>query len=254
MSRESRDESRERAGGQERPRAKGTSAKRRDDSRLSASPRLLDHASTPPTTPAPLRHQLRTARRRNCSASTARWACAPTAPGWGCGIEFLLDRLVADRDEVDRQGCLELLGPFREVGRWRRHMYRGSGARHRSRTAASTKSRCSRRPGTNCPTKRSNCSCTALGDRNITFAWRHGGGIWKHGGNVERLHPRAAGRVPHGQEPDAPPPARKVHGNGDVLRVPRHAAEPAGAERAHRVERADRGSRIAIQDRRMARQ
>ena len=45
--------------------------------------------------------------------------------GLGMRHEFLLERLITDERKSISKGCLALLGLFRKMGRWRRHIYRG---------------------------------------------------------------------------------------------------------------------------------
>jgi len=175
VSRESRDESRERAeGGGPRGRRSG------EPESLDSGPSTLD------------------------SLFSAKYACAhcgisyePPSPqlfsfnsplgmctdcnGLGMRFEFLMDRLIADEAKSISQGCIELLGSLREVGRWRRHLFEGA--------AKAIEEDCGLKAASLLKTPWGELSDEArqlflygLGERNVTFAWKHGGGVWKHGG------------------------------------------------------------------------
>ena len=49
----------------------------------------------------------------------------PECGGLGEIYTFDPERLVPDPSRSFQQGCIELVGPWREMGRWRRHIYRG---------------------------------------------------------------------------------------------------------------------------------
>ncbi|MBL8851263.1 MAG: excinuclease ABC subunit A, partial [Planctomycetaceae bacterium] len=105
----------------------------------------------------------------------------PDCTGLGMRFEFLMDRMVTDASKSIAKGCLELLGSLREVGRWRRHLFEGA--------ARAIEEQCGLRDGALLKTAWSELSDEAkqlflhgLGDKNVTFAWKHGGGVWKHGG------------------------------------------------------------------------
>ena len=105
----------------------------------------------------------------------------PDCTGLGLRFEFQLDRLIADESKSIAKGCLELLGPLRQVGRWRRHLFQGA--------ARAIEEQCGLKEGAvlktawcKLPEEARQLFLYGLGDRNVTFAWKHGGGVWKHGG------------------------------------------------------------------------
>ncbi len=70
-----------------------------------------------------------------------------------------------------------------------------------------------------------------MGDRHITYAWRHARRRLEARRQMGRLSPRAARRVPQSQEPDAAEAAREVHGGHGLLGLRWRAAEsPVRAE------------------------
>ena len=104
--------------------------------------------------------------------------------GLGMRHEFLLDRLIADERKSISKGCFELLGSFRKVGRWRRHLYRGV-ARAIEQDCGLPEDSLLKTPWMDLPSEAHRMFLDGMGDRNITFTWRHSGGTWKHGGKWE---------------------------------------------------------------------
>lgn len=105
----------------------------------------------------------------------------PSCQGLGQRHEFLIDRMVADPDKSIMQGALHLLGAFKGMGRWRRHIYQG--------VARAIEQECDLREDTFLRTPWNELDETArdkflhgLGDRHVTYTWKHSGGLWKHGG------------------------------------------------------------------------
>ena len=79
-----------------------------------------------PTSPAPIAASASTNPRHSCSASTAPAACASRATVFGEFFSFDADRLVPDNTGKSFvQGCIELVGTWKDLGRWKRHIYRG---------------------------------------------------------------------------------------------------------------------------------
>ena len=105
----------------------------------------------------------------------------PECQGLGQRHEFLLDKIVAAPEKSIHQGALHLLGTFKGMGRWRRHIYDG--------VARAIEQDCELDEGSFLKTPWQDLDETAkemflqgMGDRHITYAWRHSGGLWKHGG------------------------------------------------------------------------
>ncbi|MFV0445342.1 MAG: excinuclease ABC subunit UvrA, partial [Planctomycetaceae bacterium] len=105
----------------------------------------------------------------------------PDCTGLGQRHEFLLDRIIADESKSISQGALHLLGSFRKVGRWRRHIYQGA-ARAIEQDAGLPEDSFLKTPWKNLPENARQLWLHGTGDRHITFAWRSRGGVWKHGG------------------------------------------------------------------------
>jgi excinuclease ABC subunit A len=95
--------------------------------------------------------------------------------------EFDLDLLIPDDSLSFAQGAIVLLGRFREMGRWRRHIFEG--------VAALLERELGLEEGTvlntawrELPSTIRESMLYGTGERNVTYSWRHRGGVWKHGG------------------------------------------------------------------------
>ncbi len=101
--------------------------------------------------------------------------------GLGQRHEFLLERLLDDGAKSISQGAFHLLGPFKKVGRWRRHVFEGA-ARAIEQDCELIEGSLLKTPWNDIPPEAQHLFLYGTGDRHITFAWRHRGGVWKHGG------------------------------------------------------------------------
>ncbi|MGD9854287.1 MAG: excinuclease ABC subunit UvrA, partial [Planctomycetaceae bacterium] len=101
--------------------------------------------------------------------------------GLGTRHEFLIERLIEDETKSIAKGALNLLGPFNKVGRWRRHLYQGIGRAIEQDTGLA-EGAFLKAPWNELPEEAKRLFLHGMGDRHITFAWRHRGGVWKHGG------------------------------------------------------------------------
>jgi excinuclease ABC subunit A len=101
--------------------------------------------------------------------------------GLGVAYEFQLERLIADETKSIAKGCFELLGPLNEIGRWRRHIYQGVG-RAIEQDCSLQEDSFLITPWRDVDDDARRLFLRGMGERNITFAWRHRGGVWKHGG------------------------------------------------------------------------
>ena len=106
----------------------------------------------------------------------------PDCTGLGARHEFLVDKLIDDGSKSISQGAFHLLGPFKKVGRWRRHIYQGV-ARSIEQETGLPEDSFLKTPWKDLPQTARDFWLHGLGDRHITFAWRHRGGVWKHGGS-----------------------------------------------------------------------
>ncbi|HLJ10886.1 MAG TPA: excinuclease ABC subunit UvrA, partial [Planctomycetaceae bacterium] len=95
--------------------------------------------------------------------------------------DFDLDLLIPDDSLSLAKGAVELLGRFRDLGRWRRHIFEGMAAFLEREHALPTGSLLET-AWRALPAAVRQQVLHGTGDRNITFSWRHRGGVWKHGG------------------------------------------------------------------------
>jgi excinuclease ABC subunit A len=109
--------------------------------------------------------------------------------GLGEIYNFDPDLLIPDPSKSFQQGCVELVGTWREMGRWRRHIYRGVAE------ALEHKHGCE--PGTILETaweeldpKLRDPLLWGTGDEHITFTWRSGPSGYKWGGKFEGIVPK----------------------------------------------------------------
>ncbi|RMG40089.1 MAG: excinuclease ABC subunit UvrA [Planctomycetota bacterium] len=105
----------------------------------------------------------------------------PECDGLGERYEFDLERLIPDPKRSLWNGAVELLGPLRKVGRWRRHIFEGAAA-FIERELGLEAGRLLKTRWCDIPDAARRLLLYGTGDRNITFAWRYRGGVWKHGG------------------------------------------------------------------------
>ena len=98
------------------------------------------------------------------------------------------ERLIADPTHSFKQGCFELIGPWRELGRWRRHIYQGVADTIEYQQGLSE--------GTllNTPWQDLDPALQRLwlwgtGDLHITYTWRQGALGQKYGGRFEGIIP-----------------------------------------------------------------
>ena len=112
----------------------------------------------------------------------------PECDGLGQIYTFDPERLISDPTRSFQQGCIELVGSWNEMGRWRRHIYRG--------VAETMERKNGLPPGTVLETaweeldpKLQNALLWGTGDQHITFTWRSGTAGHKWGGNTRASSP-----------------------------------------------------------------
>ena len=151
------------------------------------------------TSPAPSAASASRSRRRSCSASTARRACASRATGWASSSASIRNGSLPTPEKSFEQGCIELVGPWKDLGRWKRHIYRG--------VAETMERKLGLAEGTLLETPWRDLHAEAarhlaVGHRrrahHVHLAGRQGGAeIRRH---VRRPDSRAAGKIRHEQE------------------------------------------------------
>ncbi len=101
--------------------------------------------------------------------------------GLGQRHDFVLERLIPDPSLSIAKGAIALLGKLGKSGRWRRHIYDGV-ARAIETDLKLPEASVLKTSWEKLPDEARRMFLYGLGDRNITFAFRHRGGLWKHGG------------------------------------------------------------------------
>ncbi|MCH2400668.1 MAG: excinuclease ABC subunit A, partial [Pirellulales bacterium] len=113
--------------------------------------------------------------------------------GLGEFYSFDPDRLVADPDLSFSQGCIELVGKWKDLGRWKRHIYRGV-AETIERKREWEEGTLLEKPWCELTDEQSNIWLWGTGDEHITFTWRSGRSSEKHGGIFEGIIPELLDR------------------------------------------------------------
>jgi excinuclease ABC subunit A len=106
----------------------------------------------------------------------------PECEGLGTCYTFDPELLVPDPSRSFAAGAVVLVGPLRQMGRWRRHIYEG---------VARTLGIDLHQPWKELSPQQRHWLLYGAGERHITFEWRlRGGGIWRHGGTWEGIIPQ----------------------------------------------------------------
>ena len=108
--------------------------------------------------------------------------------GLGEFYSFDVDLLIPDPSKSIKKGCFETIGPWKDLGRWRRHIYQGvSDTIERTRdieegTLLDT-------PWADMDQKIQDLFLWGTGDQHITFTWRGGKSPQKYGGTFDGIIP-----------------------------------------------------------------
>ncbi len=113
----------------------------------------------------------------------------PECDGLGQIYTFDPQRLISNPSRSFQQGCIELVGSWRDMGRWRRHIYRG--------VAETLERKNHLPPGAVLETAWEELDPTlqhallwGTGDEHVTFTWRSGTAGHKWGGQYEGIIPK----------------------------------------------------------------
>jgi excinuclease ABC subunit A len=101
--------------------------------------------------------------------------------GLGVKHDFDPELMVPDPGKSFADGAVPLVGSLRSMGRWRRHIYEG---------VLETLDIDATLPWSKLPSQHRDWLLQGSGDRHITFAFKHRGGVWKHGGKWEGIVPQ----------------------------------------------------------------
>lgn len=104
-----------------------------------------------------------------------------TCDGLGTFHTFDPELLIPDPTKSVSKGAITLVGSFREMGRWRRHIYEG---------VADAVGFSLDTPWEDLAPAHQNALLYGTGDRHITFAWRHRGNVHYHGAQWEGVIPK----------------------------------------------------------------
>jgi len=108
--------------------------------------------------------------------------------GLGMRHDFVHDKLIPDDGLSVAKGAIELLGTWRSIGRWRRHIFAGAAAAIEEDLGLPADS-VLKSPWSELPEAARKLFLYGTGSRHITFSWRYSGGVWKHGGTYAGVIP-----------------------------------------------------------------
>ena len=112
----------------------------------------------------------------------------PECDGLGELYTFDPAELVTDTDKSFQQGCIELIGPWKELGRWRRHIFQGVADTLEHQHGLESGSLLET-PWSEIAPELQRLLLWGTGDLHITFTWKHGGGSHKYGGQFVGIIP-----------------------------------------------------------------
>ncbi len=112
----------------------------------------------------------------------------PDCNGLGMRHDFQFERILADPSLPIAKGAFELIGKLASMGRWRRHIFEGVG-KAIEKEANLKDGAFLKAPWQELPAAAQQLFLNGLGSRNITFAFKHRGGVWKHGGTYSGFIP-----------------------------------------------------------------
>ncbi len=113
----------------------------------------------------------------------------PECHGLGELYQFDPALLIPDPSRSFQQGCIELVGKWREMGRWRRHIYRGV-AEHLERKHGLPPGTVLETAWEELPKEIQHALLWGTGDDHVTFTWRSGPSGYKWGGKFEGIIPK----------------------------------------------------------------
>ncbi len=111
-----------------------------------------------------------------------------TCDGLGEFFSFDADRLVPDPAKSFEQGCIELVGSWKDLGRWKRHIYKGV-AETMERKLGLEEGTLIEKPWKELTKKQRDIWLWGTGHEHITYTWRAGKAAQKYGGTFDGLIP-----------------------------------------------------------------
>jgi excinuclease ABC subunit A len=139
-----------------------------------------------------------------------------TCDGLGEFFSFAPDRLASAPEKSFSQGCFELIGPWKDLGRWRRHIYRGV-AETMERKLGLPEGTLLETPWRELTPELRDIWLWGTGDEHITFTWRAGKAAQKYGGHYEGIIPDLLEKY---RSSKSPPQIRQLEQYMSVIRCP----------------------------------
>ncbi|MCI0357254.1 MAG: excinuclease ABC subunit UvrA [Planctomycetaceae bacterium] len=158
----------------------------------------------------------------------------------GLGVQYSFDPdLLAPFPKLSfQEGCFELIGPWHELGRWRRHIYQGV-ADTVERTHGLKKGTMLETPWHKLPAHLQNLWLFGTGNEHITFTWRAGAKPMMYGGKFEGIIPDLNGRYRNSKSKTQ---IRQLEKYMRMVRCPEcHGERLVAQARAVRITRAGAG-------------
>ncbi|MDZ4819940.1 MAG: excinuclease ABC subunit UvrA, partial [Planctomycetota bacterium] len=106
---------------------------------------------------------------------------------------FEPELLIPNVDRSFKDGCFELIGPWKELGRWRRHIYQGV-ADSMERKLEIEQGTLLETPWAQLDPELQKLWLWGTGEEHITFTWRQGTSGQKYGGHFEGIIPQLLSR------------------------------------------------------------
>ena len=108
--------------------------------------------------------------------------------GLGDMFSFDPEKLVTDPDRSIAQGCIDLVGAWKDLGRWKRHIYKGI-AETIERKHELAEGTLADTPWDKLPEQYQYIWLWGSGDEHITYTWRAGRNSQKYGGTFDGIVP-----------------------------------------------------------------
>ncbi|MGE0536179.1 MAG: excinuclease ABC subunit UvrA [Pirellulales bacterium] len=112
----------------------------------------------------------------------------PMCDGLGELYSFDPEALIPDPALSFERGAVELIGPWKDLGRWKRHLYDGV-FETLERTEGLEPGSILRTPWQDLDPRLQHLVLYGTGDLHVTYTWKHGHGAHKYGGRYEGLIP-----------------------------------------------------------------
>jgi excinuclease ABC subunit A len=121
------------------------------------------------------------------SFNSPQGMCA-TCDGLGTLFSFDPAKLIPETDKSFRDGCVLTIGPWKELGRWRRHIYQGVADTMERKTQLPTDYLLDT-PWRDLTAAQQNWWLWGTGGEHITYTWRGGSSPIKYGGKFDGIIP-----------------------------------------------------------------